>query len=109
MKKEVLVVLECGELVDSYCGADWVNSTKGYVFDDYEKARYWVLAWVMEYNKGWKRTVRGASGEFEEIHEPVLKEVTKDVWACFAADIQIYRIGDIDIESMEASDRIYLS
>jgi hypothetical protein len=111
MKTEIFVILQYGYMQDDpyYGMADWVEETKGYVFDDYEKARYWVLQWVKEFNGRWKKTERNESGEMVDSSEPVLVEVSKDVWECFAADIEIFRIGEVDIDSIQVTEKVCLS
>jgi hypothetical protein len=111
MKTEIFVILEHGYLEDDpyYGMADWVETTQGYAFDDYEKARYWVLEWVKEYNKTIKRTIPDGKGGFIESDEPVLVETEKDIWGCFDACIEILKIGEIDIDKIEATDKVCLS
>lgn len=84
----------------------------GYAFDDYEKARLWVLAWVRDYNNNMKKTVKDETGKFVPSDEPVLIEVKKDVWECFNVDIEILSIGEIDMDGFEtskATEGVYLS
>lgn len=109
MKTEIFVTLEYCELVDGYTGWDYVEKSTCYVFDDYEKARYWVLAWVRDYNKRTKKTIRNETGEFINLDEPVLVETEKDQWESFDVDIRIYKVGEFDIEKIEVTERVYLS
>jgi|GEM_PF-4601961 hypothetical protein len=111
MKTEIFVILDyCSLEEDPYYGmADYVQRTEGYVFDDYEKARYWVLEWVKDYNKRTKKTERNESGEFIKLDDPVLVEVSKDIWESFDVDIEILRIGEIDIDSIQPTEKVCLS
>lgn len=110
MKTEILVILEYGGLEQCHYGEwDWIQYSKGYVFDDYEKARLWVLAWVRDYNKDWKKTEADESGKIVELDEPVMKETAKDTWESFSAEIVIYRIGEIDMDGFEATEKVCLS
>ncbi|HXP50822.1 MAG TPA: hypothetical protein VN922_12750 [Bacteroidia bacterium] len=113
MKTEVFVILQhCYLQEDPNYGSDWIEETQGYVFEDYEKARYWALGWVKEFNNTCKKTEHNESGEFANSDEPVMKEVSEDVWACFSADIEIFRVGEIALnsfETKEAVENLYLS
>ena len=109
MKKEIFVILDYWALEDCYSDWDYIQHTKGYVFEDYEKAREWVLEWVKDYNRRTKKTERDESGKFVPIDEPVLIEVSKDVWESFDVDIEIFRIGEVDIDSIKPIEKVCLS
>jgi hypothetical protein len=99
----IIYVCELEEPPEGYYMPDMVQNKTYRLFTDYDKARAWTLEWVKDYNKTLKKTVRGASGEFEELDEPVLIEVEPNHWDCPLAEVAIYqgdKINDLKPEEI---------